>query len=307
MINILMATYNGARYLPEQIDSLLRQTEQDFTLYVHDDCSNDGTWALLCEYAGRYPGKISICQNEQNSGGAEHNFLQMMAAHRNGYVMLCDQDDVWLPDKIERTLKAMRAAEAAYGEATPILVHTDLYVADQDLSVVSNSLNDMLALEMDRTSLASQIVQNTVTGCTAMYNTALAQRIRTPQYCIMHDWWLGLITVCFGRRVYLPEPTVLYRQHGGNSVGAKKVRSLQYVLRKLFHPQQTFLVREQTYRQTADFLRAYEDALSPAQADLLRDYIRIPSLPRAKRWIELKRLGVLRHSKLRRLGQFFTV
>ena len=188
MITILMAAYNGGRYVAEQIESLLRQTEQDFVLRVRDDCSTDDTYSILCGYAAKYPGKIFVERNPENSGGAKWNFLQLTAAYQDDYVMLCDQDDVWLPNKIELSLQAMRAAEKQRGSQTPILVHTDLRVIDDQMHVIGESLNEMLGLYTENGSLPLQTIQNTVTGCTAMYNRAFAQLVRIPRFCIVHDW-----------------------------------------------------------------------------------------------------------------------
>ena len=93
MISILMATYNGEKYICEQIDSLFAQTVQDFTLYVSDDKSADRTCEIIEHYTRRYPGRIVLCRRQSNSGGAQNNFLDLMTAHKDDYVMLCDQED----------------------------------------------------------------------------------------------------------------------------------------------------------------------------------------------------------------------
>ena len=115
MISILLATYNGERYIAGQIESVLAQTYQDFKLYICDDKSTDGTYSIITEYAARYPGKIIATQNEVNSGGAKFNFLNMMVEFNDDYIMLCDQDDVWLPNKVEVSLKKITEMESEFG------------------------------------------------------------------------------------------------------------------------------------------------------------------------------------------------
>ena len=307
MITILMATYNGARFLAEQIDSLLSQTEQDFVLHIQDDRSTDETDSILRAYAEKYPEKIFIHARTQNSGGAKWNFLDLMANYQDDYVMLCDQDDVWLPDKITLTLQAMQRTEKAYGTEMPILVHTDLTVVDESLNTVAESLNRMLDLRMEYGILSSQTVQNTVTGCTAMYNRALAQRIRVPQACIVHDWWLGMMAVCFGKKEYLPDKTLLYRQHGANSIGAKNVVSFSFIMNKILHPEK---IREQlgaTYQQAGEFLRVYDDLLNAEQRQFLSEYASIPSHGKIRRWLISQRLSALKRGFIRRLAQFLYI
>ena len=307
MITILMATYNGGRYVAEQIESLLRQTEQDFVLHIQDDCSTDGTYAIVCDYAAHYPEKIFVHKRTENSGGARWNFLDLMVTYQSDYVMLCDQDDVWLPDKIAQTLQAMQTLEKQHGAQTPLLVHTDLRVIDDQMHVIGESLNEMLGLYTENGSLPLQTIQNTVTGCTAMYNRAFAQLIRIPRFCIVHDWWLGLIAISFGEKAYLPERTLLYRQHGDNSIGAKKVASLRYIAGKALHPRTVRTQLDATYRQTEEFLRVYGDIASPAQKQFLSDYISIPSYGKIRRWTTARRLGALKHGLIKRFAQFIYI
>jgi len=307
MISILMATYNGETYLRQQIESLLNQTRQDFVLYVCDDCSTDGTYRILLGYAEQYPDRIKVYQNSQNSGDAKWNFLGMMLRHQDDYVMLCDQDDVWQPDKIELSLAAVQEREKAVGRQTPVLMHTDLYVVDEELRIINPSLNYMLGLSMKFGTMASQVIQNTITGCTSMYNRALAELIKAPSFCIMHDWWLGLIVTAFGQKVYLPQATMMYRQHGRNAIGAKQVRSLAYIVRRMLHVRDIRAQLDATYRQAAAFLQEYGAQLSAGQREFLQEYSTIPQFPKFARWRKIDKLRAIKSGFVQRIAQFLYI
>ena len=120
-IDVLMATYNGERFVAEQIESILRQSHPDWKLTVRDDCSTDGTCAVVRDYARRHPDRIVAQQRGENSGSAEQNFFEMLLESTARYVMLCDQDDLWLDDKIALTVGRMAEMEHRFGADTAVL------------------------------------------------------------------------------------------------------------------------------------------------------------------------------------------
>jgi len=139
MITILLAAYNGEAYLREQLDSILHQTYTDWVLYISDDASRDATPQIIADYAARCPKQIIPLQFDTPSGSAEANFFRMLTAVSGDYIALCDQDDVWLPHKLETTLHALQALEERHGIHTPILIHSDLKVVDQNLNILNES------------------------------------------------------------------------------------------------------------------------------------------------------------------------
>lgn len=290
MISILMASYNGAPYIAAQIDSILRQTQQDFMLYICDDCSDDGTWEIVQAYAAKEPDRIVALQNEANSGSAKHNFFKMMTEHPDEYVMLCDQDDVWHPDKVEKTLLAMKKAEEEYGKETPLLVHTDLTVVDSDLKVLDPSYRHVVNGNWQRTALCYELAQNTVTGCTVLYNRALGGFLQhEPTFFVMHDWWLALVASAFGRIVFLDEATMLYRQHGDNAVGAKFVRSPRYLLRRLLDIKEYRKEMVETFLQSESFYNEFRNDLSFEQQALTAGYGHLAQAGwLRRRWFQIK-------------------
>jgi glycosyltransferase involved in cell wall biosynthesis len=308
MISILLASYNGGEFLAQQIESILNQSVREFVLHICDDCSTDSSWAVIERYAQKYPEKIKARQNSQNSGGAKWNFMRMMIAHKDDYVMLSDQDDVWLPDKIEKTLGKMFMLENRWGHRTPALVHSDLRVVDRNLAVLAPSYRELTKADFDRTSLPALLAQNTLTGCTALYNRALADCLfRMPDDLVMHDWYLMLTAAAFGKIGRVDDATVLYRQHGRNVVGAKPVRKLSYKIKKLSGGREIKAALCGTYRQAGAFLDVFGERLTPAQIAVLKAYRAIPAQNKFGRWRTVCRQGILKNGLARKPAQFIFI
>lgn len=303
-----MATYNGEKYISQQIDSLLHQTIQDFILIVQDDCSTDSTFQILQTYRQQYPHKIIINQTTGNSGSAKYNFIQLMINHKYDYLMLCDQDDVWKPNKIEVTLQKMREMERIYGTNTPLLVHTDLEVVDENLQTLSASFCQAMNADYSRTALHQLIIQNTLTGCTALYNRALAEYITTPPaYMVMHDWWLILVASIFGHIGHIDDTTIFYRQHQTNTIGAKDVRTLSYKINRLLHFREMKQAIAQTYPQANSLLQVFEAQLPTQHRLFLEEYCRIPTRNKLERIRTIYRLKVLKHGIARKVANFLVI
>ncbi|MCL2482964.1 MAG: glycosyltransferase family 2 protein [Propionibacteriaceae bacterium] len=293
MITVLMATFNGAQYVGEQLDSLLRQTRAPDRILIRDDRSTDSTAEILSRYQRAHPDLIEVSINQVNSGNAGRNFMSMMTTERDDYVMLCDQDDIWLPDKIELTSARMAQLEAQWGASVPCLVHTDLTVVDEDLTPTGDSFRTSTFANYDRTELKDQIIQNTATGCTIMYNRALAQLItEVPQHMVMHDWWISLIAAAFGQIGHIDDCTVLYRQHQANQIGVADMRTLRYKLSRLINPDRVRADIAKTYPQALELKSLFSHRLSPDQIRLLDSYCAIPHLNKVHKIAMVARLGV---------------
>lgn len=277
-IEILLATCNGAAYLSALLDSLLAQTCGNWRLIVRDDGSTDDTLWIIDEYLANHPDRVSILSDQGERLGPCGNFARLLEQSTADYTMFCDQDDVWLPRKIELTLARMREMEGLYGGDTPILVHTDLRVVDGGLNPLSDSLWRYQTTDPDATALNRLLVQNVATGCTVMINRALRELARPiPEEARMHDWWLALAAAAFGRIGHVAQPTALYRQHGDNDSGAGPT-SLGVALGKLLNPS-TLVERDELdlhlQRQAAAFLRRYGDRLPARERDMLDVYSRL--------------------------------
>lgn len=303
-IRILLASHNGEKYLPPMIDSILAQDEPDFQLILSDDGSADGSEAILGAYARRHPDKILHYRAGIRFGSAQKHFLHLLQTFPDGgYTMFCDQDDVWHPDKLRKSRALMERTEGA--EEAPTLIHTDLKVVDESLKEIAPSFCRYSGLDGRRMQLNRLLVQNVVTGCTVMINRALVSLACTAQpsdAVVMHDWWLALLAAACGRTAFLPEPTVDYRQHGANTVGARNVYAPEYLRHRIASKSGAESLRAAA-RQAAEFARCYEPFLSAQQRELLCAFSESRNLPLLKRdWIYLKH-GLLKQGAARVAAQ----
>ena len=304
VVTILMAAYNGEKYISEQIESILNQTYGSWKLVIQDDCSTDKTCEIAGQYVRRYYGRISLIRRKTPSGSAKDNFFSMLRYADTEYIMTCDQDDVWLPYKIEVTLQKMRELEEKAGSGRPLLVHTDLRVADSGLDLLADSFMAYQKLDGRRNGLNNLLIQNIVTGCSLMINRSLADMVsEIPEKAIMHDWWFALIASAFGSIGFVDKSTVLYRQHPGNEVGAKNTGSAIYKLRRLLQAEQLQSALNATYAQAGQFMDMYREGLSEGQVKMITAYLSIPGLNKIDRVKTIRRYKFWKTGLFRRFGQ----
>ena len=276
-IEVLLASYNGEKYIKEQIDSILNQSVQDFHLTVSDDGSTDSTIEILDDYAQRYPQRITRVDSGRRFGNARDHFFWLIAQCRKDYMFTCDQDDRWYPEKIARSMEAMQKAEQAFGKDMPILVFSDQTPTDDQLRPFAASLMRYQNQRFDVFDYRGLLMQNAVTGGAMVFNRALAelalQCSGLPQ-TIMHDWWLAVVAARFGKVVYIDEPLSDYRQHGANQVGAKNVRSIGYVGHVLANLAEMRRRVQGKKRQAEVFLQTYGERLTQEDKAFLKGFIK---------------------------------
>lgn len=219
-IDVLLTTYNGEKYVKEQIDSILNQTYQNIQLIISDDGSKDDTRKILKEYEEK-DNRIKVYYQNKNLGCIK-NFEFLLKQVENEVYMLADQDDVWMPQKIEKTYEHLKKEKAD-------LVFSDLEVVNEDLETIYPSFNDYMKLSRKIKKYSDtwrlNYLYNCITGCTIMtkkkwIDTILPLPTKTKH--VLHDHWIGLMVNLKGKVVYLPEKYIRYRQHDKNKVGAKK-------------------------------------------------------------------------------------
>ncbi len=227
---ILMATFNGEAYIEQQLQSLYRQSNKEWTLYIHDDGSTDGTVNIINQYAEKHDNIIVL--HYTSGTGAKDNFLSMLARIDAHYYMFCDQDDVWLENKIEDSLLKMNELEMQ-SPTVPIVVCSDLYIVDKDLNITSPSYWTHAGIYPQFINSFNECAASSVTtGCTMLFNQeAKKATIYPAKNAVMHDSWVTLCSLkSHGVLGYVGKQLVFYRQHGDNTLGATAVSVNQFTL-----------------------------------------------------------------------------
>lgn len=259
VVTILMATYNGEHYLREQLDSLQKQEYMNWKLIVADDGSTDGTLEILSKFQQECRNSVEIIKNNPPTGSAKANFMQLLSKADTPYIMFCDQDDIWMQDKVQLTLESMENIET--DKNIPVLIHSDLTVLGEN-GVIAESFFNYQNLPTN-VKLPSLLIQNSATGCTVMINKSLqGMMLQVKDYnkIIMHDYWAVLIAKVFGKVGFIKKPTMYYRQHSANSVGAKESNNPLYLINRLMKGRKAYKEQmKESMMQTAFFLQTYKE------------------------------------------------
>ena len=233
---VILCTYNGEKYLEKQIKSIMEQDREDFCLLYSDDGSTDSTKAILQSLQEKYGGRMRAFQRPMHSGSPAKHFLSILSALAKGeveienleYIFLADQDDEWFPDKLSKTISAIKEEERKFGESLPILCHTDCSLVNSKGELLAKSYRRYQKLPGASYRFSRLLLQNHVTGASVGINKALLQYCKEiPAEVKMHDHWLALLANCFGEIQYFPYASYAYRQHGENVLGAKKASVLK--------------------------------------------------------------------------------
>ena len=230
---ILLATYNGEAYLQKQLDSIAEQTYQHWLLIAKDDGSIDGTIDILLRYQERYPAKVLFLGSSTQNQGPLRMFSSLIryVLEREQELQLkayciafCDQDDVWHQEKLRLSVDCLQA-QCRDGTMPPLLIHTELSVVDEYGNTIAPRFSAYQGVMPKRNDFIELLVHNVVTGCTAVITPSLAQACTPiPSTAYMHDWWFALIASLIGRIHYIDQPLVAYRQHSGNTLGAREFK-----------------------------------------------------------------------------------
>lgn len=265
-VAILMSTYNGERYLDEQIQSIINQTYSNWVLYIRDDGSNDNTPQIIEKYANSHQNIIFFNQENIKNVGVVRSFMDLLEHVSADYYMFSDQDDVWLKDRVKDIINSVKQNEPG-----PACVFTDLEIVNQELTPIrrmngENVWTDFLLL----------LFTNCITGCAMALNDELKGLIKFNEinyrYVFMHDWWIGLLAAAFGKLVYLDKTTILYRQHGDNVVGENKKNTLSYLFYRATHHKPERAQIQHSVNLAYEFNREYPKALSGRNKQYVTNY-----------------------------------
>ena len=254
-VQVLLSTWNGAAWLSELLESLERQTFSDWQLLIRDDGSCDRTLRILLDWQALHPEKLASLQVGGEHLGSTLSFSQLVQASSAPYLMFCDQDDVWLPEKIELQLTALQNLTIERGEHTPLLVHCDLAVVDAQQHLCAVSFWNYRQFNVAQRRQA-YLLNNVVTGCATMFNRAAADlAFPAPSAAMQHDRWLALVCAWFGGITTIAHPLLLYRQHGMNQLGAEVagVKDLESRIQAWSLQAEAFLERYSARFNAADY------------------------------------------------------
>ena len=212
---LLLATYNGAKYISEQLDSLLSQTFADFHILISDDRSNDDTMSIINQYCKKHKNIILLPQKDKKMGACGNFEYLLENAGEAEYIMFCDQDDVWKPDKIQLTMTSMKEEESLNKNRIPVLVYSDMQYVANDLTPIF-----LPEIQFKQENKQTLLVQNYIYGCTMLINKPLYQLLLPiSKKAENHDSWVSAIACMAGKIKYIPVKTILYRQHDANASG----------------------------------------------------------------------------------------
>lgn len=284
-VNILMSTYNGQQFLAEQIRSIQEQSYTDWTLFIRDDGSSDNTKEILKDFEHQ-DSRIHLIDNDKSDNlGVIKSFHKLVNHDRADYYFFSDQDDVWLPNKLELSLKEAQN----YLADLPLMVYMDLKVVNQDLKIMTESMVKSQSHHAN-TELVQELTENTVTGGVAMINHALAEMWQETDDILMHDWYLALLASAFGNLVFIDQPGELYRQHSDNVLGA---RTLSKRFKKWIRPHILFAVYwdliKNSQKQASHLLQM---PLSQSNRELIEAFVTIMDKPMLERFRILRKYGL---------------
>lgn len=269
MIDILMATYNGAAYVEEQVRSLIAQTYRAWQLIVHDDGSTDDTLHILHRLA-KEDNRINILEDGVVGLGVERNFIHLLHHSTAPYSMFCDQDDLWLPEKIERMMQTM----LQYDQTKPQVLYSNAYLWSAERGIISNKNTLTYPTTLRKTLFLNTGIQ----GAAALMNSKLREIVAQPlEYYAMHDHVLLLAALCFGQVHYLHESLMYYRQHDKNVTGNAPGSKLKKLL-LMWENRHVRLVSRSHYEGLKAFYARWQEQMKTDDRQVVELFLQMPSM-----------------------------
>lgn len=306
-IDILLSTYNGARFLLEQLASIAAQDMKLWRLIARDDGSTDNSIVLLEAFAAKFPEQVILINEPSERMGIVASYEILLSKSDAEYVAFCDQDDVWIPGKLTILMQRMLKLEHANKPETAILVHSDLTVVDEKLEKIADSFWHYQKLAPKKMqSLERLLVQNCVTGCAALINRSLRDQVLPmPIEGVMHDWWIALVATSIGKIDAVDDKTVLYRQHASNDIGANQW-SLRLSLPELMKKHKNYQENMVKKCNQAKLLLEL-GKLNNKQAECVSQFVDLPDQGWLKRRLTIFRMGFYKYGVIRNIAQFLWV
>jgi glycosyltransferase involved in cell wall biosynthesis len=263
-VSIALAVYNGEKYLPQLLASLQSQTTKPYELVVLDDCSNDRSLEIIKAFPLSFEKRI--LSNEKNMGPV-YTFKKLAQLCRGNFIAFCDQDDIWLPQKIELSLFEIKGIDTNI----PAIVFSDLSVIDEEGNLLHHSFWKLRSTKPENFSIVDILFGNIVTGCASIINKAMAIEFeKMPLYVMMYDHWGALIGYSFGRYSFIREPLILYRAHGSNVTDKHKASFVKNFISE-FKNGEAYL--QKNIQQAIEFKKIYSSQLNEKDLKELSSFI----------------------------------
>ncbi len=274
-ISVAMATYNGGKYLEEQLDSILSQTLRPAEIIICDDQSTDDTHTILENYRNR--GLLSYYINDERLGFIGNFKKAVSLCNHGNYIALSDQDDIWLPSKLSMAAEYMQKIDKA---DSPAMVYSDLILVDQNKNLINPSFRNELGQGGYIYCLETLFFGCFVNGCTMLMNPAMRTYFATiPENgALNHDTWISMIAYTFGKADIVPEPQIYYRSHGNNATevgGFKKKGRLSRLYSEIIHSFKKNDLFEDQISFASEFYNTFQDKLTREQKTLFSRFIKL--------------------------------
>lgn len=307
IVYILLAAFNGERFIREQISSIRNQTYVNWKLIIRDDGSTDKTKDIILECI-QDDSRIVLLDNSDEQRGCVQNFnclMEYAVSNSADYIFFADQDDVWSPEKVSILMDKMEILEGEYTKDTPLLAYSDLEVVDERLNVLNSSYMTKQRLSHPKNEpLSRLLVENTVTGCAMLINRALLQIAHPiPDLIVIHDWWIALCAAMTGKVYFVEKSLIKYRQHDNNVIGLTSYT-------QIFNPTKLSLIKKlrtshenfcSSFKQ-AEQLLSRTTKLSPIEhVQYVKKFGLLGSASRYQRLVKFKKLKLNRSNWLTNL------
>jgi glycosyltransferase involved in cell wall biosynthesis len=283
-ISVAMATYNGGKYLAEQLDSILSQTLIPVEIIVCDDQSTDDTSEILENYSSK--GLLKYYINDQRLGFIGNFKKAVSLCNPGNYVALSDQDDIWLPSKLSLAAQYIKNID---DKDSPAMVYSDLILVDQNKNLINPSFRAELGQGGYIYCLETLFFGCFVNGCTMLMNPAMRSYFSTipDQGALNHDTWMSMIAYTFGKADIVPEPQVYYRSHANNATEVgdfKRKGRLNRLFSEIINSFKKNDLFEDQISFASEFYNTFQDKLSAEQKALFVRFINL----KGKSWLEKK-------------------
>ena len=266
-IDILMATYNGAKYIESQILSLFAQSYKDWRLIVHDDGSKDDTVEIIKKYAA-IDSRVAVIEDELRFGDAGKNFMHLLQFSKADYIMFCDQDDIWLDNKVECHLEAIKKRN----NNIPQVIYSNSYVW-----IPNEGIKGISTLTFPKYINQFLFLNSGMQGCVAMFNRSLCEVLKSYKGSIaMHDHILHLAALSLGEVEYLPQCLMLYRNHDSNVTGGTATTSTNY--KQILRNGKIPVVDRKHYNAVLDFYEEFKSEFNNINLQKITLYLTMPKI-----------------------------